>query len=94
MPYFRRVDQLLTDFFPGTTEDMKTTLLYLILNEDKYKSILDSYEQSRVQPTYGSLLETCPHVCNLTREVYTMTLVSETSAVLSQKVLGSLRMRY
>ena len=55
--YFKQVDQLLASFFPNTSDEMKTAILFITVDDKTYKSVLDGYVQQAIQPTYAQLVK-------------------------------------
>ncbi|XRB17285.1 hypothetical protein RI054_15g71300 [Pseudoscourfieldia marina] len=55
-PNLQSLERILTEFFPGTPDNMKIALLMRTVNTDKYRSILDSMKiPGMVIPTYLEL---------------------------------------
>lgn len=55
-PNLQSLERILTEFFPGTPDNMKIALLMRTVNTDKYRSILDSMKiPGMVMPTYLEL---------------------------------------
>ncbi|XRB24463.1 hypothetical protein RI054_38g143190 [Pseudoscourfieldia marina] len=61
-PNLQSPERILTEFFPGTPDNMKIALLMRTVNTDKYRSILDSMKiPGMVIPTYLELKRQSNH---------------------------------
>lgn len=54
-PAFKKVERLFNDFFPDSGDNMKIAVLFKILDDIKYKTVLDTLEQKDTMPTYIEL---------------------------------------
>lgn len=54
-PSFKKVERIFQDFFPDSGDNMKIAVLLKILDDVKYRSVLDSLEQKDAMPSYQEL---------------------------------------
>ncbi|XRB07788.1 CCHC-type domain-containing protein [Pycnococcus provasolii] len=61
-PAFKNVERIMRDFFPESGDNIKIALVFMVLNEAKYRPVLDVYQEIRTAadqriPTYDELKE-------------------------------------
>ncbi|XRB16923.1 CCHC-type domain-containing protein [Pseudoscourfieldia marina] len=52
---FKRLEMIFADFFPDAGENMKLAVLLMVIDESKYRGILDSLELRQDNPSYSQL---------------------------------------